>query len=116
MCADDGHNAQMDRFVGPSDSFFEMDFDSEVIWCFPPEDLIGATLKFLSLRQRAKLTVRVVLCLPERSTAPWFFHLAKHRRVMRFVRGSDLFRERSVDGLWKKLPPVREPWVIVASW
>ena len=116
MCADDGHNAQLERYVGPSDSVFELDFDTEVIWCFPPEDLIGATLKFLSLRRRAKLPVHVVLCVPERTSAPWFFHLASYRRVMRFVRGSDLFRERTMDGLWKKLPPVREPWVIVASW
>ena len=84
-------------------------------WVFPLDELIGPLLKFLQLRHRAQKTTRVVLMLPERPSAPWFFLLARYKRVARFVSGSDLFRELTPEGRWVKLGAVREPWVVLAS-
>ena len=61
------------------------------------------------------LLTKVVLLLPERSSASWFWYLEDYKRLARYVPGSDLFREHLPDGKWKKLPPVREPWVVLTS-
>ena len=115
MSADDGHNAQLPRYRCPSEPLFEANFAEECIWIFSPDDLIATVLKFLQAQRRAQVMIRVVLCLPERPTAAWF-HLVKHyARVFRFVVGSDLFRERGHTGVWKKLPPAREAYVVLAS-
>ena len=113
--ADDGHNSQLARYRCPSESFFEAELEEEQAWLFPPEELLGPLLKFLQLRRRARKLTRVVLLVPERPSASWFFMLAQYRRVSRFVVGSDLFRETTPDGRWVKLPPVREPWVVLSS-
>ena len=115
MSSDDGHNAQLPDFRCPSNSVFEMDFSAATVWLFPPDELIGPLLSFLDKRRRQRLDSRVVLCLPERASAGWFYHLKFYKRVMRFVIGTDMFRELAANGLWKKLMPVREPWVVVAS-
>ena len=114
VSCDDGSNAQLVKFVGPSESFFEIDFSRDVVWAFPPDELIGPMLKFLDTRMRAKAVVNVVILVPERVKAPWFYFLAKYKRAFRFVRNSDLFRKRSSLGLWKKLPPAREPWLVLS--
>ena len=115
MAADDGHNAQLAEYRSPSNSVFEMDFTDKTVSMFPSDELIGPVLSFLDKRRLRRVSTSVVLCLPERAHAGWF-HLLKHyKRVMRFVVGSDLFRELAVNGQWKKLLPVREPWVVVAS-
>ena len=113
--ADDGHNTQLARYRCPSESFFEAELVGEQAWIFPPDELIGPVLKFLQLRHRARKHTRVVLLLPERPSAPWFFLLARYKRVARYVVGSDLFREVTPEGRWVKLPTVREPWVVLSS-
>ena len=115
MAADDGHNAQLAQYRCPSEPLFEANFEVECIWIFPPDDLIATVLTFLNAQRRALVNLRVVLCLPERPTAPWF-HMVKHYvRAFRYVIGSDLFRERGHTGVWKKLPPIREPYLVLAS-
>ena len=116
MAADDGHNSQLPNFACPSFPLWEVDFEAHTIWVFPPEDLIGAVLRFLHNRRRKKLVTRVILCLPERRSASWFWLLQYFRRVSRFVAGSDLFRERALHGNWCRLPPTKEPWLILASY
>ena len=113
--SDDGRNSQLERYRCPSDSVFEVDFTNEVVWLFPPDELIAPVLKFLQALRRQDKPHQVVLCVPERPSAGWFYHLKQYARVFRFVRGSDLFREQAPTGLWKQLPPVREAWLIVAS-
>ena len=115
MVADDGHNSHMPRFCSPSMPFFEADLSADTFWLFPPNELIGPVLKFLQVRHRARQPAKVVLLVPERSSAPWFFMLARYRRAFRFVVGTDLFREQLPDGGWRKLPAVKEPWLVVAS-
>ena len=115
MAADDGHNSQLPRFCCPSWPFFEANLEEDIAWVFPPNELIGPVLKFLHLRHRARQPVRVVLLVPERSHAPWLFMLARYQRAFRYVSGSDLFREQCSDGSWRKLPAVKEPWLVVAS-
>lgn len=114
--ADDfGYNAQCVRFRSPSDSFFEADVQGERIWLFPPDDLIYTLLRVLRAKSRARESVAVVLCLPERVNAPWFWMLVQYVRIARYVSGSDLFRERCLDGRWERLPRTKEPWIIVGS-
>ena len=115
MAADDGHNAQLPRHRCPSEPLFEANFADECIWIFPPDDLIATVLNFLKAQRRALVDLKVVLCLPERPTAHWFHLVKQFVRVFRFVIGSDLFRERGHTGVWKKLPPVREPYLVLAS-
>ena len=115
MAAGDGHNSQLPRFCCPSWPFFEADLNEDIAWLFPPNELIGPVLKCLHLRYRARQPVKVVLLVPECPSAPWFFMLAKYQRAFRYVAGSDLFREQQPDGGWRKLPSVREPWLVVAS-
>ena len=115
MAADDGHNSQLPKFCCPSWPFFAAELEQEVVWLFPTNELIGPVLKFLQLRHRARQLVRVVMLLPERPNASWFFMLSRYRRVFRYVAGSDLFREQQPEGAWRKLPAVREPWIVVAA-
>ena len=115
FAADDGHNAQLQRYRCPSDSFFGSELDDEQAWLFPADELVGPLLRFLQVRRRARKTTRVVLLVPEGPSAPWFFMLAMYKRVSRFVIGSDLFRESTPDGRWSKMHPVRDPWVVVSS-
>ena len=115
MAADDGHNAQLADFRSPSNSVFEMDFSTSTVWLFPSDELIGPVLAFLDKRRLRREVTSVVLLLPERAHAGWFHYLKRYKRVMRFVSGSDLFRELAVNGQWKKMLPVREPWIVVAS-
>ena len=115
MAADDGHNAQLPTYRCPSNSIFEYDFGDAAVWCFPPAELIGPLLKFLHGLRRARRHHHVVLCVPERTHAGWFHYLRFYRRLFRYVAGSDLFRERNSAGLWKRLPPTREAWLILSS-
>ena len=115
FAADDGHNALLPEYAFPSFPFWEIDFDKFTVWAFPPEDTIGAVLKFLQLRRRQKLISRVVLCVPERRTAPWFWQLQHLFRIARFVSQSDVFRERSPYGVWRRAPRTREPWLILST-
>ena len=115
MAADDGHNKQLPRYCCPSFPIFEADFESEVLWIFPPDELISPVLRFLHHRRRARKAVRVVLLLPERPRAPWFFLVQHYKRIARYVYGSDLFRECDDSGVWRKLPRTREPWMVLSS-
>ena len=115
MAADDGRNAQLPVYRSPSKSIFEYDFGDAAVWCFPPEELIGTLLKLLHGLRRARQPHFVVLCIPERPQAAWFHYLRFYKRLFRYVKGSDLFRERNEAGQWKKLPPIREPWLVLSS-
>ena len=115
MASDDGHNAQLPDYRSPSRSVFELDFMEHTVWLSPPDELIGPVLAFLDKRRQRRVQSSVVLCLPERPNAGWFNFLKHYKRVLRYVVGTDMFREQAINGLWKKLLPVREPWVILAS-
>ena len=115
MAAEDGHNSQLPNYACPSFPFWEVDFSVHTVWVFPPDDLINAVLKFIITRRRQQRVMRVVALVPERKSAPWFWMLQHFSRVCRFVAGSDLFRERAQNGIWRKLPAAKEAWVVVAS-
>ena len=105
MASDDGHNAQLPAYRTPSHSGFEMDLTEETVWLFPPDELIRPVLACLDKRRLRRVQSRVVLCLPERVNAGWFHHLKHYKRVLRFVTGTDMFRELAVNGLWGEVTP-----------
>ena len=72
-------------------------------------------LAFLDGRRKAQAMPQVFIVLPEHTKAPWFRFLAFYKRVASFRRGSDLFRLRSVLGVWTKCRPTSETWCFVRS-
>lgn len=71
FAADDGHNAQCQTFCSPSFSFFEKNFvDGDVVWVFPPEDLLYFALKHICSMECAHN--QFVALAPERPQAGWF--------------------------------------------
>ena len=86
------------------------------MWVFPPDDMIDLTVTYLYNQLRARVPLKVVLLVPERSrSAPWFWRLKAFERVCNFRTGSSLFVERNALGQWTRLPPVREPSVVLKS-
>ena len=115
MAADDGHNSQLPRFCCPSWPFFEADLNEDIAWLFPPNELIGPVLIFFA---SAVPCTSASQSSPARARAPQralVLYAGKYQRAFRYVAGSDLFREQQPDGGWRKLPSVREPWLVVAS-
>ena len=70
-------------------------------------------LKFLDDKLRAQLPVRVLLLLPEQTSAPWFRFLRRCRRIIRYRTGSDLFRFLNDDGAWHKCPATKSAYIVV---
>ena len=114
MTADDGHNTLLERKWNPSQSVFEQDLDGPLVWLFPPSDMIGLLLNFISDKQKLGVKVSVRLLLPEDTKAPWFRFCKAFKRLARFRKGSDLFR--NFDGeVWRKSPPTPVPYVVLQS-
>jgi hypothetical protein len=112
MVADDGHNALVPRFCTPSNPFFEESLVDEVIWLFPPLDVLGITLKFLVSSKREGIPFSCCVLLPEQSSASWFKYLTHFSSIKRFNPGSDLFRIKSDLGFIRDRP-IRSFWRVV---
>jgi hypothetical protein len=114
MTADDGHNALTGKYYCPSNSFFEQEQTDELLWIFPPLDMVGLVLHFLEDKRRHGFHYKVLLLVPEQAKAPWFRLCCNYRRLCRFRRGSDLFRE--FDGVhWRKAPVTTVPYLVLGS-
>ena len=118
MADEFGSNSHCEDYRHPSEPLFEAQLDDHKTWICPPSDMVYLVLKFLRERLQRNRALDVVLLLPERPQAPWFWMLRDYHRVARFVSGSDLFREI----VWRcdswhvhKMPKVREPWIVLAS-
>ena len=116
MAAEDGHNSLADLYFHPSCSLFEQEVSPKLMWVFPPDDMLDLVVTYLCNLIRARAPLRIALLVPERpNSAPWFWRLKAFKRVCSFRAGSQLFAERDAVGQWVKLPPVREPCVVLQS-
>ena len=113
FACDDGSNALCEPFPSPSACCFEHWRPDATYWCFPPKDMIQMLLKFLDDKMRAQLTFRVLLLLPEQTSAPWFRFLRRYRRIVRYRAGSDLFRFLNDVGAWRKCPTTKSAYIVV---
>ena len=112
--ADDGHNALLERYWTESRSFVENHDGRELVWVFPPTDIILPLLQFLDDKRREQEKLNVLVLLPELPSTPWFRYCQHYKRVARFRAGSDLFREFK-QGAWGKAPPTKYPWMLLAA-
>ena len=115
MADDDGNNAQCTRYFSPSFSFFEQPPTDELVWLFPPDDVLPLLLKFLDTKRKENVLYRAVLLVPETSEAPWFHYLQYYHRLARYRRGSDLFRELNAEGEWVKLRACASPYIVLRT-
>ena len=112
FAADDGHNAQLPQYWTDSNSFFENFDGNKLVWAFPPLDLIQTLMQYLHDRRRAQCSLNIAVLLPEHTSAPWFRYCQHYKRVVRYRKGSDLFREFNV-GVWGKAPPTKSAWMVI---
>ena len=110
---DDGSNALCEQYHSPSSCFFENWRPEFTTRCFPPRDMVHMLLKFLDEKMRARVLFKVLILLPEQTTAPWFRHLQKYQRVARFRAGSDLFRQLDDSGAWQKCPATKSAYTVL---
>ena len=114
FAADDGHNAQLDQYWSESNSFFEHHDGRDLVWVFPPTDLIQPLMQYLDDKRRAKEVLNILLLVPKHTSAPWFRYCQFYKRVAWYRAGSDLFREFK-NGAGGKAPPTKYPWMLLAS-
>ena len=105
------HNALVPRFC-PIEPFLRGIFSDEVIWPFPPLDVLGITLKFLVSSKREGIPFSCCVLLPEQSSASWFKYLTHFSSIKRFNPGSDLFSITSDLGFIRDRP-IRSFWRVV---
>ena len=115
MADDDGNDAQCVRFYSPSLSFFEQPPTNDLVWLFPPDDVLPLLLKFLDAKRRDKVIYHAVLLVPELPETPWFHFLQFYQRLARYRKGSDLFRELNAEGAWSKLRASASPYLVLRT-
>ena len=84
MSADDGHNAFLPNYCSPSNPLFKVDLEGQVVWVFPPIELVGITLKFLVAQCQAGRRFRCCILVPDKSSAYWYKHLVNFKPIERF--------------------------------
>ena len=75
--------------------------------------MIQMLLRFLDEKMKAQVNFKILILLPEATSAPWFRFLKNYQRVARFRAGSDLFRQLDSSGEWRKCPATKVAYIVI---